>query len=1133
MRYPPPPPPPTCGTIRGIFRCSLFIGMVGFVAAAIGAHALWRKTDKLVEAALLKQIQERVPDWDLTFESAKADWSGKVRVKDIMLHGSDGRPFVEVPEMVLELDMDLLLQSQKVLVKRARITDPLIRLHCQDAANWKDLASWNCELPSPRPSETAPPDVIVENAAVLVQMAAVDGEAASEFRAAGIRIAAVPSSRHGYTTDIEGQVQHVGRLELRASADFAHGSLELKGRCDQIDLQGVVQTILGVSPAARDQVATLSALSERARQNRAVRLASGGGPEPVLEPQTPTGNALEDLGVHADMSLQFTANRNRRDEPLTYSVVAEVRDGQVTNPNIPAPLYGLKGHVAINQDGLVVRNLMASNGDRKLNVDGQWEFRGEIPERRFTFQASELSIGPEVRSYLPAPLQVRYDQLEPEGKFKVDVEYNSAFEGVPIKLRELSVVDGSVRHELFPYRVTGIRGGVRQEGSKFQLDFNGHANGRPVTLKGALGAMSPDASLDLMIAVTQLPIDTELLRAFAESKQPALVKLHPVLQSLNASGLADWAIHLHKPEGAGRKFTLSRLQGNITRGSLNYERFPYYLSDITGVIEFDRPQGDVWQFKTLRGIHSSDQGVTQVSGDGSFNLQPAPGRLKLELTALNVPLDLDLQSASVRALPEMNKAWEELSPSGSADIRDMLIEWSPGQPSQIVLPSIQLKDVRIKPKHLPYAWDHLTGAVQWNGHKVIVRSLQAYHDQAYLNIDAGGRDDQEFAYFEIVKGASPGWRLHLQELTVKKLLIDDELRSALPSSIRTIAAHANPTQAFDLKLGIDMKGALDSDVVTAHWTTEAALQGGNITLGVPMQNVRGVIGITSGTFNGQTVSAVGFAALEQATILSLPFTELQTPFQVQGSRVSVGVPGWDTMEPSKVKPRFAGRSLRAGVYGGHVSLDATANIDPLNQERSTYALQLNVENVQLQAIARANQWRERLFGEIRGFVSLRGVGSDATKIVTDDRTKNWVQIQPARLLDLPVFVQMFQILSFNPGENFMFNSAYGEFKIKDAQFDFSKITMEGASIALIGTGRIGFLSHALDLQFFTQARNKLAFIGPVIEAFGKKWVSVSVRGTTENPVVNQQTRLPIVTPAIELLMRSVEGGQGMGRPISR
>ncbi|HVJ84678.1 MAG TPA: hypothetical protein VM452_03480, partial [Caulifigura sp.] len=765
--------------IRGIFRCSLFIGMVGFVAAAIGAHALWRKTDKFVESALLKQIQERVPDWDLTFESAKADWSGKVRVKEIVLNGADGRPLVEVPEMILELDMDLLLGSQKVLVKRARINDPIIRLRCDDATCWRDISAWNIDLPAPRPSETAPPDVIVEGAAVLVQMAAGDGNAASDFRAAGLHLTAIPDSRHGYTTEITGQVQHVGRLEVHAISDFSHGKLAVKGRCDQIDLQGIVQTILGVSPTARDQVATLTVLSERARRNRAVQLASGGEAESALDPQQPTGNALEDLGLHADMSVEFNMSRARSGLPLTYSVIAEVRDGQVTNPNIPAPLYGLKGHVAVNQDGLVVRNLMASNGDRKLNIDGHWEFRGDRPERRFTFQASELSIGPEVRSYLPAPLQLRYDQLRPEGKFKVDVEYNSAFEGVPIKLRELSVVDGAVQHELFPYRVAGIRGGVRQEGSRFDLDFHGQANGRTVTLKGALGAMSPDAALELSINVPQLPIDNELLRAFAESKQPALVKLYPVLSSLNVSGVADWDIHLAKPDGAGRKFTLSRLEGKISRGTLNYDRFPYYVSDLSGIIDFDRAQGDVWRFKNLRGVHASDSRTTPVSGEGSFAVQPAPGRLDLTLEALNVPLDIDLQSASIKALPEMSKAWEELVPSGTADIRDLRIGWSPGQPTQIELPSIQLKDVRIRPKHLPYVWDHLNCAAKWNGQRVIVRSLQAYHDQSYLNIDSGGRDDEGFAYFEIIRGQSPGWRLHLQELTIKKLLLDDdELRSS-------------------------------------------------------------------------------------------------------------------------------------------------------------------------------------------------------------------------------------------------------------------------------------------------------------------------------------------------------------------
>ncbi|HVJ69325.1 MAG TPA: AsmA-like C-terminal region-containing protein, partial [Caulifigura sp.] len=334
------------------------------------------------------------------------------------------------------------------------------------------------------------------------------------------------------------------------------------------------------------------------------------------------------------------------------------------------------------------------------------------------------------------------------------------------------------------------------------------------------------------------------------------------------------------------------------------------------------------------------------------------------------------------------------------------------------------------------------------------------------------------------------------------------------------------------RLGIDMKGSLHSDVVTAHWTTEATLHGGDITLGIPMKNVRGVIGITSGKFDGTTVSAVGSAAFEQATILTLPFTELQTPFRVEGSLVSIGAPSWDNLKPSEVKPRFAGRSMKAALYGGHVSVDATANVDPVNSERSTYALQLLVEGVKLHAIAQANQWRERLYGDIRASLSLRGVGSDVSKIVTEDRTKNWVQIQPARLLDLPIFVRLFELISFTPGENFMFNSAEGEFRIKDAQVDFSSIRLEGASISLIGQGTVGLtLSHALDLQFLHRARSQYPVLKQLTDALGRGWIAISVRGTVENPVVNQQPRLPIVTPAIDALMRSME--QPQMRPVSR
>jgi hypothetical protein len=46
------------------------------------------------------------------------------------------------------------------------------------------------------------------------------------------------------------------------------------------------------------------------------------------------------------------------------------------------------------------------------------------------------------------------------------------------------------------------------------------------------------------------------------------------------------------------------------------------------------------------------------------------------------------------------------------------------------------------------------------------------------------------------------------------------------------------------------------------------------------------------------------------------------------------------------------------------------------------------------------------------------------------------------------------------------------------------------------------------------------------------WAAISVRGRIENPVTTKQAQLPILSPALELLKRSMEGGQ-MPRPMAR
>jgi hypothetical protein len=656
------------------------------------------------------------------------------------------------------------------------------------------------------------------------------------------------------------------------------------------------------------------------------------------------------------------------------------------------------------------------------------------------------------------------------------------------------------------------------------MNFQGQANGREALLTGALSGLSADASLQLKLHASQLPIDNELLRAFQESKQPALLKLYPVLASLNCNGTADWKVELARPAGPNQKFTLSSLLGNVTHGTINYDRFPYYLSDVTGVIAFDRSAGDVWHFRDLHGVHSADQSSVQVSGEGSFALQTAPGQLNFKFTALGVPLDLDLQKATTQSVRELQRAWEELSPTGMVDLTGIQIAWSPGTPLDLQLPSIQLRDVRIRPKHLLYTWEHLNGAAKWDGEKVVVRTLQAYHDQTYLNIngvDPGGDQDNPLAYFKIEKGDRPGWRLHLRDVQVKKLLIDDELKSALPVSVRDIVKHAEPTAPFDLALGIDMKGTMDSEVITARWTTSATFTGGDITMGLPLKNVKGNISIADGMYDGSTVTAVGTATFDQATILTLPCTNLSTPFRVSGTKIAVGAPSWEQFPAASVKTPLSGRSLTTKLYGGEVVVDATADIHPTEKEKSTYAVQLQVKDVQLQQIARANQWRNRLHGDIRSDLKIKGTGSDPNRM----QGSGWVQIQPARLLDLPVFVKMFEVLQFQPPESFAFKSASGEFRIHDGLFDFSQIALDGSTLSLVGQGTVGYINKSLNLLFLTRWQSKAPVVGLLLDAVGRNWWAITILGTTDNPDVRKQPRLPIVSDAVQGLMHAVERGQ--------
>lgn len=1126
LRMPAPAPPTAACTIRGIFRCSLVLTAACVVTVGFAAHSVWSRADKILRQQIERVIAERVPDWDITFADVHANWSGAVRMTDVLLRAKSGEELVELPQVVLDLDMDLLIQHQKVLINKIEIRDALIHAHCDQDGLWNFQG-----LSKPRPTDMAPADVEIENATVLVTLDESTRWPAAEFRWSNIHARATPESRHGYSAQVAGDLQNVGRIEAAGRADMEHGTWRIAGRCGKVDLEGLMRRVVGISPVARNQMAVLAEATRRGPPGRALQLASL-EKEPVVSPPV-TDPALADLGLEADVSLEFTAQLKRRGEEPEYSVVAEIRDGQLSNPMLPLAFYGIKGHIGLDNEGLVIKSLTASNGESKVQVDGQWDVRGEAPRRRFVCQAKDLYLGAGIRDYLPPILQQKYDQLQPAGRFNIDVEYDAALKPLPLQLREFSVSQGSLRHELFPFPATGIEGKIRQDNDRLILSFTGFANGRKVILDGATTGVSLEAGLDLAIHVDELPIDALFLDTFRDSRQEKVQKLYPVLKQLNPSGVADWRVELTKSPGHGQKFRLARVRGNISQGGLRYERFPYEASSLTGMVDFDASVENVWHFRDVRGTHGS----TSLSGEGFYSLEQPPGLLDLRISAIDMPIDEDLHAATTKAQPTLQLVWEQLKPEGRLDITNLRLLWSPGGPVDLELPGIQFRDARITPAALPFHWHRMNGAARWSRGKLVLHSLQGWHgtdvneeNLTYIAIngaDRRGESSDPTAFFMIPGDDGAAWRLHLGDVNIRKLAIDDELRGALPTSLRTVVAHIAPTRPVDLSFGIDLKGFGDRNgPVTAQWRNlKATIPGGNLNLGVAVENARGFLEMTDGRYDGTDVEAVGYVQFEEATVLTLPLQEVRGPFRISRNEIIVGSPSWSKLEPYREEAPLAGQQLVARLYNGQLGVDASADLIASNPENSIYAADVKLKDAQLAQWAKANGYRTKyLSGDVSGEVIFKGMGSDATRITGN----GYVQISQARLYELPAVARIFQMVSFQQPENTAFRYAFGEFELHDGLFDFKQMGFDGNTVSLLGRGTVGFAGpndQSIDLHLFTMLQSRIPGLKLIIEQLGRGWIEYHLVGTVSNPRLVSTNRIPLLENTLTGLVRIFEQGQ--------
>ena len=1106
--------------LRQTLQWMLILLAVIVITVGGGVIWLWSRSEVLIRQQITQRLEQYAPELPIEFEHAALETDGRVRLTEITLAAPDGTStLLRLPEIVVYPDRQLLIDHRQISILRVVINRPMVTLDQSADGGWSFEG-----LKLPKPGGMAWPEVEVLNGEIVLRTHR-DALVPVELRLTHVDAHLKPTAKGQCEIRGHGDLDPIGPVEIQGDLDSTTGRWNLQVQARRIpagdQLLGVASNL---SPTVKTQIQTIT---QTVHDKTRSRIHPPNSPQPAsIEPGIQTASMeapgeiarasalIPGIGLRAEVALNCEVSCEGFGEAIDYSVDIQIENGEVTEL-FPIPLYEVSGHLLLTRDRVLIEHLKASNADSQLTIDGDLPLGESAQPPSLTLRAVNLPVDRRIRELTPG-LQKLYDLLQPEGRFDIDLVY--APEATPpVILREFRVRDGSMMHDLFRYRVDAITGTIVQKGDKYVLDMQGLASGHQGTLSGFVRGTGPDLEADLRVQTTQgLPIDDTLIAAF---ETPKLKVIAATLKAMRIRGEGDVDVSFRKSPQTGPKF-LTFLTADLRQCEVNYQRFPLPLSQVFGRIEHDPLRGNVWHFKNLKGA----RGEASVTGFGQYAVVDGSGKLDLQFDAVDVPIDATLKAACLTATDHLQEVWNQLNPSaGSLEFQKLQIHWSPGESPQITMPVIHVQGAALKLAAIPYPLDRVSGSLSWDGQSAVIQHAEGWHGSTFVDVSAtAGRPAP---YFQIRPASGIDWRLHLPEISIRRMVADEELRKALPDSIRTVVTQLNPRGPVDLDLAVDLKQYRTPDpLVTARFKLDATLKGNRLETGVTLDEATGHITLIDGAWDGQSLSTEGYFDLGSVRLMGLPLTHLEGPFSVVGNRITAGKPPVGSPQPYSAANPYGKGEVVADLYDGKVSLNAEAVLDSRNSAQTKYDAEVHLQDAKLELWAKEQGSRERLRGPVNGRLSFHGQGPSPLAI----EGVGWVQVTQAQLYELPVLIKVFALPNLRNADDKAFKYGYADFQIRQGKVDFTKIQLVGDAISLIGRGSLGIAGdqdRKIDFDFYTDARNKVPLIEPLIQRVASRWVWVRVDGTIDEHKAVMQARVPILDDVFRGLMKGLDNGQ--------
>ncbi|MDO4586937.1 MAG: AsmA-like C-terminal domain-containing protein [Planctomycetia bacterium] len=883
-------------------------------------------------------------------------------------------------------------------------------------------------------------------------------------------------------------------------------------------------------------------------------------------------------------SFQFQLESDPKlERQFRVNLTGEAFRGNVKLPFLKYPISDIYIKYSLYNDLFKIERLTARNGSAYLLIDYLQNGLNSNPqEALLRVQLDEFALDDEILKgfypFFPENLRKLLNEYQFSTLAKIQFVLNRRDNKWNPEHLSLDCIDLEGLYRKFPYKLENMSGQLTlDDKAKLNFLFRSHNDqtlnqAEQILIRGDLADVLSDAVGQIEIEGLNYSLNKKLFEAIPKSFRQEIQKLHPdglidasLLFKLNSNSKSstsqldesnfsaplnfsqtnnDQTVFAERNIGISppnNSFEESNAQKpvefcyliGIRNASVRYERFPFMISDISGLIKFEN---EVWSFSNFRGNNGSANVkatgyfapnnlnylnrnglVSEPSSNSGFSNEEQNRRFYLQLELNSFPLGEELQNALIHS--QYRELLEKFHLRGKANAIVQLSYETESKKFDLELEAEPIPELTsIKPDSFPYELKQLEGHVFYRKGEILVDHLR-------------GRNGQVICSAKIHCRFLPNgsWILDLMPIQVDQVHLDHDLQKAVPSSLLTFFDQLKLSGYFNLSGRARFyKTSLDAPLVS-FWNIGVVMHQNVAQVVMPIQNICGRAKLCGSAIEKQSFQIHGELDVDSLCLNDIQITRLTGPFYFDGQTFLFGrdVPAWTSIPfyqndffkqetDQYIKDHYyqnqalkesiqSNNSIPAPKSSSFVS-DVSNNVSNNgNKEQKTtlltesaivrrpiqgllfrgnselsgkvflttpivYQLNFLLKDAYLDEITRdLMPQSDPLKGKAIIFSFFQGEGKNIATL----KGEGGLILKEAELYELPQIMKILQLFSVREPDRTAFNSSAIDFRVFGNRLCLDRVILEGNSLTLFGNGWLTLEEkvHLIDLTMNSRLGN--------------------------------------------------------------